>query len=114
MTTLTRKQLADQSGVGLETLRYYEREGLILEPPRTESGYRQYPLETAKRIRFIKRAQGLGFTLPEVKELLSLRVTPGTTPMWYFSAIRSLVALASWPSSRSTWRPCSTARPRAP
>lgn len=77
---LTIKQAATLAGVGIETVRFYEREGLIPKPPRTESGYRQYPQETVARIRFIKRAQNLGFSLPEISELLSLRVDPKTTP----------------------------------
>jgi MerR family transcriptional regulator, copper efflux regulator len=68
--------LADQGGVNLETIRYYERKGLLQRPPRTAAGYRQFPPNAVNRIRFIKRAQGLGFTLAEVKELLALRVDP--------------------------------------
>ncbi len=80
MQGLTRKQVADHAGVTIEAVRFYEREGLIEEPPRTEANYRKYPEDTIKRIRFIKRAQNLGFTLPEVKELLSLRMSAETTP----------------------------------
>jgi DNA-binding transcriptional MerR regulator len=71
--SLTIGQLAKQSGVGVETLRYYERQRLIPEPPRRRSGYRQYPPETVKRIRFIRRAKELGFSLKEIDELLTLR-----------------------------------------
>ncbi|MFQ6098934.1 MAG: heavy metal-responsive transcriptional regulator [Armatimonadota bacterium] len=78
MNTLTIGKVARRSGVGVETIRFYEREGLIPEPPRRESGYRQYPEETIKRIRFIRRAKELGFSLGEIKELLSLRVAPST------------------------------------
>ena len=60
--SLTIGQLAKQSGVGVETLRYYERRKLIPEPPRRRSGYRQYPPETVNRIRFIRRAKELGFS----------------------------------------------------
>lgn len=67
------------SGIGIETVRFYEKSGLIDEPARTESGYRQYPPGTVVRIRFIKRAKELGFTLKEIKELLNLRLDPGTT-----------------------------------
>jgi len=76
MESLTIGQLASQTGfgVGVETIRYYERQGLLDEPPRTPSGYRQYPSETVGRIRFIRRAQGLGFTLEEIGDLLKLRV----------------------------------------
>jgi MerR family mercuric resistance operon transcriptional regulator len=59
--------------VNLETVRYYERRGLLARPPRTEAGYRQFSPDTAQRLRFIKRAQELGFTLDEVRELLALR-----------------------------------------
>lgn len=79
MKGLTRKQVADKSGVTIEAVRFYEKEGIISEPPRTESGYRQYPETVIHQIRFVKRAQGLGFSLPEIKELLSMRVLPGTT-----------------------------------
>ena len=76
---LTIGQVAKHSGIGLETVRFYERKGLIEEPPRTDSGYRQYPKDVVGRIRFIKRAKELGFSLKEISELLSLRVDPGTT-----------------------------------
>lgn len=79
MRTLTTGQLAKEAGVNVETVRYYERRRLIPEPSRRESGYRQYPEHTVDRIRFIKRAQDLGFTLNEISELLSLRVDPETT-----------------------------------
>ena len=67
-------ELAKQAAVGQDTIRFYEREGLIPEPPRTSSGYRQYPAETAARLRFILRAKDLGFALKEIRELLSLRL----------------------------------------
>ena len=76
MESMTIGKVARQAGVGVETVRFYEREGLIEEPPRRESGYRQYPSETVCRIRFIRRAKELGFTLKEIKELLSLRASP--------------------------------------
>lgn len=72
-------QTAKRAGVGIETIRFYERKGLIAPPPRRASGYRQYPAETVDRLRFIKRAKDLGFSLKEIGELLALRVTPGTT-----------------------------------
>ncbi len=78
MSTLTIGQVAKEAGVGVETLRYYEREGLVKEPPRRVSGYRQYPEDVVKRIHFIKRAQELGFSLKEIAELLALRVDPQT------------------------------------
>lgn len=78
-TTLTIGKVARISGVGIETIRFYEREGLIPEPPRRESGYRQYPPATIDRIHFVKRAKDLGFTLAEIRELLNLSVGRGTT-----------------------------------
>ena len=72
-------KVANVTGVGIETIRFYEREGLIPEPPRRDSGYRQYPPATIDRVRFIKRAKDLGFTLAEIKELLNLSVGQGTT-----------------------------------
>jgi len=79
METLTIGKVARLAGVGVETIRFYEREGLIEEPPRRESGYRQYPEDTVHRLRFIRRAKELGFTLKEIKELLALRIEPETT-----------------------------------
>jgi MerR family mercuric resistance operon transcriptional regulator len=65
-------ELAAEAGVNGETLRYYERRGLLPEPPRSPSGYRDYPIGAMGLLRFIKRAQQLGFTLEEVKELVHL------------------------------------------
>ena len=65
-------ELAGRVGVNAETLRYYERRGLLTEPPRTPGGYRDYPVAAVELLRFIKRAQELGFTLDEVEELLHL------------------------------------------
>lgn len=79
MKPLTIGRLAEQAGVGVETVRFYEREGLLEEPQRRASGYRQYGQEAVARIRFIRRAKELGFTLKEIKELLNLRVDPTTT-----------------------------------
>lgn len=73
MNTLTIGKVAQRAEVGVETVRFYEREGLIDEPPRKTSGYRQYPEETVVRLRFIRHAKELGFTLREIKELLDLR-----------------------------------------
>ncbi len=73
MSSMTIGQVAKLADVGVETLRFYEREGLIEEPPRRASGYRQYPTHTVDRVRFISRAKELGFTLKEIKELMSLR-----------------------------------------
>lgn len=66
-------QLAAEAGVNVETIRYYERRGLLGEPARRPSGYRQYEPEAVRRVRFVKRAQQLGFTLTEIEELLRLR-----------------------------------------
>jgi len=79
MTRLTIGKVAQQAGIGVETVRFYEREGLIAEPPRGRSGYRQYPVSVVPRLLFIKRAKELGFTLNEIKQLLSLRLDPETT-----------------------------------
>ncbi len=76
MGSLMIGQLAQRAGVGVETVRFYEREGLISEPPRRPSGYRDYPPETVTRIQFIRRAKDLGFSLKEISELLELRVRP--------------------------------------
>ena len=79
MRALAIGQVARRAGVGIETVRFYERQGLIEEPERRASGYRQYGEETVGRLRFIRRAKELGFTLKEIKELLALRVDPSTT-----------------------------------
>ena len=79
MSSLTIGNLAKRAGVGIETVRFYERRGLVRRPVRPADGYRSYPEEAIGRIRFIRNAQGLGFTLQEVKDLLALRVTAGTT-----------------------------------
>ena len=73
-TTLTIGALAHAAEVGVETIRFYERKGLIPEPPRTRSGYRQYAGDSVDRVKFIRRAQGLGFSLREISELLDMRV----------------------------------------
>jgi len=79
MMSLTIGKVARLAGVGVETIRFYEREGLIAEPPRKESGYRLYPEEAVSRLRFIKRAKELGFSLREIRELLSLRIDSTAT-----------------------------------
>lgn len=73
---MTSGQLAKKSGVGVETLRFYEREGLLEKPARSGSNYRQYPTEAVGRVQFIRRAQLLGFQLKDIKELLALRDDP--------------------------------------
>ena len=76
MESMTIGRVARAAGVGVETVRFYEREGLIPEPPRRPSGYRQYPPTTVRRLVFIRRAKELGFTLRQIRELLGLRVHP--------------------------------------
>jgi len=77
--TMTIGELARRAGVNVQTVRYYERRGLLPEPDRTPSGYRDYTDVTLDRLRFIRRAQELGFTLSEIGELLVLRLDPHTT-----------------------------------
>ena len=79
MATSTRRigSVAAEAGVNVQTLRYYERRGLLPRPARTAAGYRDFAPDTANVVRFIKRAQDLGFTLAEVQELLKLRSSPG-------------------------------------
>lgn len=74
MDMLSIGQVARRAGVGVETVRFYEREGLLEKPVRRASGYRQYSPEAVTQIRFIKRSQQLGFSLKEILELLTLRV----------------------------------------
>src|SRR6266550_7639100 len=74
MASLRIGEMANKGNVHLETIRYYEREGLMLPPQRTPSGHRAYGPEDFLRLRFIKRSQALGFTLTEIKELLALKV----------------------------------------
>ena len=76
MTTLTTSELATEGNVHLETIRYYEREGLLRPPHRTSSGHRAYTSGDLLRLRFIRRSQALGFTLTEIKELLAIKVMP--------------------------------------
>ena len=71
-------EVAKQAEVNLQTIHYYERRGLLPKPTRTGSNYRLYPEDAVRRVRFIKRAQELGFTLDEIKQLLSLRAAPQT------------------------------------
>ncbi|NOY57847.1 MAG: MerR family DNA-binding protein [Calditrichaeota bacterium] len=79
MSLLSRSQLAEKVNVNIETLRYYERRGLIPEPQRKDSGYRQYSPDYVVRVHFIQKAKALGFTLNEIQELLSLRVNSQTS-----------------------------------
>lgn len=77
MEPLTIGRAARAAGVGIETIRFYERRGLIERPPKPrDAGYRMYPPEIVARIQFIRQAQTLGFSLREVQELLALRTDP--------------------------------------
>ncbi|MDZ7748560.1 MAG: MerR family DNA-binding protein [Halofilum sp. (in: g-proteobacteria)] len=77
-TTMTIGRLARAARLGVETIRFYEREGLLAAPDRTASGYRLYPPDTVERLGFIRRAKGLGFSLAEVRELLGLAEPRGS------------------------------------
>ena len=79
MGTFTIGHLAKRANVNLETIRFYERRGLLPEPPRNKSGHRQYSIQDLRRTEFIKRTQSLGFSLKEISDLLSLRVESGKT-----------------------------------
>jgi MerR family mercuric resistance operon transcriptional regulator len=74
MDGFTIGEVAARAGVNIQTLRYYERRGLLPRPDRTTSNYRRYSPDAVQRVRFVKRAQALGFSLSEVAELLALRV----------------------------------------
>jgi len=74
---MTIGDVSKQTGIGIETIRFYERKGLIPEPPRTDGGYRIYPEDTVARLRFIRRAKELGFTLSEIADLLFIRGDSG-------------------------------------
>lgn len=76
MGNITIGQVAKETQVNIQTVRYYERRGLIPKPSRRASGYRQYAPDVVQRIQFIKNAQALGFSLQEIAELLALRVDP--------------------------------------
>jgi MerR family transcriptional regulator, copper efflux regulator len=76
MDGLTIGEVAKEAKVHIETLRYYERRGLLASPARSTSNYRLYAEDTVRRVRFIKGAQELGFSLKEIKELLSLQAAP--------------------------------------
>lgn len=84
-------QLADAAGVNVETVRYYERRGLLAQPPRTGSGYRQYDDDHLWRLTFIRRAKDLGFTLADIAEL----VGPGDG-----AAARSVAGVTQTASAR--------------
>lgn len=72
-------EVAQKAGVGVETIRFYERKGLIEQPRKpADGGYRAYSSETVDRVRFVREAQCLGFSLKEIEELLLLRADPAT------------------------------------
>lgn len=71
---LTRGELARRAGIGIETIRYYERRGLLPAAPRSPAGYRRYGEDALARLRFVRRAKRLGFSLREIRDLLSLQV----------------------------------------
>ena len=76
MSSITIGKVAKAAGIGVETVRFYERQGSFPEPPRSGSGYRLYSASPIRRLRFVTRAKALGFTLAEIGELLSLSTTP--------------------------------------
>ena len=79
MEAVTIGKAARAAGVGVETIRFYERRGLIERPPKPDSaGYRVYSVDTVRRIQFIRQAQQIGFSLREIQELLSLRADPSS------------------------------------
>ncbi len=78
MHDMTISRAARKVGVGVETIRFYERKGLIAQPKRPERGFRVYPDDAVQRIRFIRQAQEIGFSLREIEDLLGLRADPGS------------------------------------
>jgi MerR family mercuric resistance operon transcriptional regulator len=79
MQNLSIGQVAQKADVNIQTIRYYERIGLLPKPQRRESGYRQFSPDDVHRIQFIKHAQAAGFLLKEIKDLLALKVDSETT-----------------------------------
>ena len=106
MSGLTSGELAKQGGINLESIRFYEKQGLLPRAPRTRSGYRLFALDDVRRVRFIKRAQDLGFSLREIKELLALRLDRNTS----CAGVRTVMSLSGrshrYPRSVSTSCPC--------
>jgi len=76
--SMTIGQIAKQTGLSVEAIRYYEKEALITPPARSSAGYRIYPPEVVKRVHFIKQAKAVGFSLKEIRELLSLKASEST------------------------------------
>lgn len=89
--TFTIGELAGAVGVNVQTVRYYERRGLLPKPKRRASGYREYLASDVARLEFIRRAQALGFTLSEIEQLLALRVDPRTTPQDVHRAVEEKI-----------------------
>ena len=79
MRGFTIGQLAKSAGVNLETVRYYERIGLIARPPRTEGGHRAYGQEAVRQLAFVRRARDLGFSIPDIRALLTLAAPGGNS-----------------------------------
>lgn len=79
MPGLSSSQLAKCGGINLQSVRFYEQQGLLPRPPRTRAGYRIFPPDAVRRVRFIKRAQQMGFSLKEIKELFALRADSRST-----------------------------------
>lgn len=95
MADLTIGGVARAAAVNVQTVRYYERRGLVVSPHRTPAGYRQYPSDVIARLRFIKHAQALGFSLNEIRELLALRVKPGVACETVAQRTRQKIALVT-------------------
>lgn len=95
MKTLTIGKVATAAAVNIQTVRYYERRGLVPVPRRTPSGYREYGEDAVTRLRFIKHAQELGFSLEEIRELLALRVRPGAACQTVANRTRHKLELVS-------------------
>ncbi|MBV9229852.1 MAG: heavy metal-responsive transcriptional regulator [Chloroflexi bacterium] len=79
MESLSIGQVARRAGVSIDTIRFYERQGILEKPSRRDSGYRQYSEEVVRRLHFIQRAKQLGFSLKEITDLLALRVDEQTS-----------------------------------
>ena len=94
VTDLSIGSVATHAGVSVETIRYYQRRGLLAEPAKPMNGHRRYAASIVKRVRFIKRAQGLGFTLDEVTGLLQLEEARGCADTREFAA-RKLASITS-------------------
>lgn len=87
-------ELAAQAAVNIQTVRFYERKGLLHEPPRSSSGYRAYAARDLETLRFIRRSQELGFTLSEISQLLPLHQSVASTPSARKHGVRQVQAMA--------------------